>query len=221
MGKLPTWLRKLDAALEALCDPADPMTLSQLDGYLAGILVCPELILPGEWMPLVWNQNPDAEFVFDDEKQVRDAVELVMKLYNTISRNLQRGDDHYDPIFDVHSETGEMVPVLWLIGFSQAMSLRPESWLQIAESEDEDATTALAILLALASDGEADAEMPEDELEELFDLAPDMIPHCIQHLNDWRLRNYHQPGSASPKVGRNDPCPCGSGKKYKKCCGLN
>jgi uncharacterized protein YecA (UPF0149 family) len=22
-------------------------------------------------------------------------------------------------------------------------------------------------------------------------------------------------------VGRNDPCPCGSGKKYKKCCGVN
>ena len=26
-------------------------------------------------------------------------------------------------------------------------------------------------------------------------------------------------GLAAPKVGRNDPCPCGSGKKYKKCCG--
>ena len=25
----------------------------------------------------------------------------------------------------------------------------------------------------------------------------------------------------STKVGRNDPCPCGSGKKYKKCCGQN
>jgi SEC-C motif-containing protein len=24
---------------------------------------------------------------------------------------------------------------------------------------------------------------------------------------------------SQPKVGRNDPCPCGSGKKYKKCCG--
>ncbi|WP_367280582.1 SEC-C metal-binding domain-containing protein [uncultured Desulfovibrio sp.] len=24
---------------------------------------------------------------------------------------------------------------------------------------------------------------------------------------------------AAPRVGRNDPCPCGSGKKYKKCCG--
>lgn len=26
------------------------------------------------------------------------------------------------------------------------------------------------------------------------------------------------PVSSEPKVGRNDPCPCGSGKKYKKCC---
>jgi uncharacterized protein YecA (UPF0149 family) len=28
-----------------------------------------------------------------------------------------------------------------------------------------------------------------------------------------------EPRRSSPKVGRNDPCPCGSGKKYKKCCG--
>jgi preprotein translocase subunit SecA len=30
-----------------------------------------------------------------------------------------------------------------------------------------------------------------------------------------------QPVRKSEKVGRNDPCPCGSGKKYKKCCGVN
>ncbi|WP_245439754.1 SEC-C metal-binding domain-containing protein [Microvirga aerophila] len=29
------------------------------------------------------------------------------------------------------------------------------------------------------------------------------------------------PAPTFGKVGRNDPCPCGSGKKYKKCCGLN
>ncbi len=28
-----------------------------------------------------------------------------------------------------------------------------------------------------------------------------------------------KPAKAAPRVGRNDPCPCGSGKKYKKCCG--
>ena len=33
--------------------------------------------------------------------------------------------------------------------------------------------------------------------------------------------SYDAPASAvgQPKIGRNDPCPCGSGKKYKKCCG--
>jgi len=33
------------------------------------------------------------------------------------------------------------------------------------------------------------------------------------------LREGPAPVTAGPKVGRNDPCPCGSGKKYKKCCG--
>jgi preprotein translocase subunit SecA len=30
-----------------------------------------------------------------------------------------------------------------------------------------------------------------------------------------------EPVTKKEKVGRNDPCPCGSGKKYKKCCGRN
>ncbi|WP_442598519.1 SEC-C metal-binding domain-containing protein [Neobacillus sp. D3-1R] len=33
------------------------------------------------------------------------------------------------------------------------------------------------------------------------------------------MERQNQPSSLNPKVGRNDPCPCGSGKKYKKCCG--
>ncbi len=41
---------------------------------------------------------------------------------------------------------------------------------------------------------------------------------------EWRFRDAQVPEITqvrrdAPKVGRNDPCPCGSGKKYKKCCG--
>jgi len=36
---------------------------------------------------------------------------------------------------------------------------------------------------------------------------------------DGKVKSSKEPVSAGPKVGRNDPCPCGSGKKYKKCCG--
>jgi uncharacterized protein len=30
-----------------------------------------------------------------------------------------------------------------------------------------------------------------------------------------------QPFKSAPRPGRNDPCPCGSGRKYKQCCGKN
>ena len=33
------------------------------------------------------------------------------------------------------------------------------------------------------------------------------------------LLNWPKPQKVEEKVGRNEPCPCGSGKKYKKCCG--
>jgi hypothetical protein len=34
-----------------------------------------------------------------------------------------------------------------------------------------------------------------------------------------RLQRQEPARQAQPRVGRNDPCPCGSGKKFKKCCG--
>lgn len=51
--------------------------------------------------------------------------------------------------------------------------------------------------------------------------------HDHEHLDDhvhgpWCDHDHHHAEPyvrAMPKVGRNDPCPCGSGKKFKKCCG--
>ena len=46
-------------------------------------------------------------------------------------------------------------------------------------------------------------------------IEPDK-PEDISEVQ--RLLNPPKPKKAGPKVGRNDPCPCGSGKKFKKCC---
>ena len=43
-------------------------------------------------------------------------------------------------------------------------------------------------------------------------------PEDIRDLN--RLLNPPKPTIAEKKVGRNEPCPCGSGRKFKNCCGL-
>jgi hypothetical protein len=66
--------------------------------------------------------------------------------------------------------------------------------------------------------------MPEQAWSELEAMV---IGACLLDDQDQQIRYEDVPGNAGPppirnesdRVGRNDPCPCGSGKKYKKCCG--
>ncbi|MFC1683065.1 SEC-C metal-binding domain-containing protein [Candidatus Zixiibacteriota bacterium] len=48
-------------------------------------------------------------------------------------------------------------------------------------------------------------------------LSPDVAPDPVQVRAS--RAGKRQPVKADKKAGRNDPCPCGSGKKFKKCCG--
>ena len=41
------------------------------------------------------------------------------------------------------------------------------------------------------------------------------VPQAVIRINEF----FHTPQQKVAKAGRNDPCPCGSGKKFKKCCG--
>ena len=45
--------------------------------------------------------------------------------------------------------------------------------------------------------------------------------HGHHHTHHHHDHGGHTLRRAAPKVGRNDPCPCGSGRKYKKCCGAS
>ena len=92
-------------------------------------------------------------------------------------------------------------------------------------------TEAWRGLVILAEIDRAESRLPKEQIEALTVSAPDKIAGWIFDLNDWRLaqhgaapdsRTGARPFAASSgKVGRNAPCPCGSGKKYKRCCGLN
>ena len=57
--------------------------------------------------------------------------------------------------------------------------------------------------------------------QELRLLEAVCVQHEIDHLNGITIYDREiklEPTKVEKKVGRNDPCPCGSGKKYKKCC---
>ncbi len=227
MTSLPRYLQWLDARLSCLgTADSEPMLLSELDGFLAGILVCPELIMPREWLPVVLGQEDGSLGALNDEAALQETVELVLEHYNAVSRELQGCDGSYRPVFDIDTRHDETLWELWAGGFGRAMELRPESWAAITRADDEGAMLALAgmtALVSLADDGTGTA-YDRERTAALTEAAPDLIPEWVETLNRSRLLHaMDQPRAPakSTKVGRNDTCPCGSGKKYKKCCGLN
>jgi len=63
-------------------------------------------------------------------------------------------------------------------------------------------------------------EEDEEDSEPMPEKPPAPIPSATGSLTTGAITEPEpRPFTAPPKVGRNEPCPCGSGKKYKKCCG--
>ena len=59
----------------------------------------------------------------------------------------------------------------------------------------------------------------EDGLNYLCGGYRRFFGHCEPFVNELAAQKRKEPGNAAlPKIGRNDPCPCGSGRKYKNCC---
>jgi preprotein translocase subunit SecA len=61
--------------------------------------------------------------------------------------------------------------------------------------------------------------MPREQIKRVEVAKP--VAAGFAGAGDGTLKKKPVVKKASEKIGRNDPCPCGSGKKYKKCCGKN
>mgnify|MGYP006158742407 CR=1 FL=1 len=55
-------LDRLEELLQALPVENEPMTVSELDGFVTGLLACPEMIPPSDWLSQVWGVTGDAQF---------------------------------------------------------------------------------------------------------------------------------------------------------------
>ena len=87
--------------------------------------------------------------------------------------------------------------------------------------QDRRADQVVLPILALSSD--TPAEIQDQLSSDVRETIIDQLPATLQMIAAyWRssdsLFPRRQPNRAA-KIGRNAPCPCGSGKKYKRCCG--
>lgn len=222
-------LKQLEKELFALGE--ETMLIEELDGFIAGLLVCPDLIKPSEWLPVVWGQDiDDPQPAFDNLEHVNRVLGLLMERYNDVARTLMDRPDRYSPLFAVDQRNGDILWELWIQGFEKAVNLRPATWQKLLNT-DPDTATAMRGMLTFADIAGGDQRLPRKDRHVLTATAPDDIARWIVTLNEWRLTNYRSMQDARPmprspftsaqKIGRNDPCPCGSGKKYKRCCGLH
>ncbi|MGE0665033.1 MAG: UPF0149 family protein [Sphingomonadales bacterium] len=214
-------LDRLESMLFDVPAEAGGMLLDEFDGFVAGLLVCPEYVPPEEWVP-----KAVGIFEADAPDRIVDPQlrSLLIAHYDDVRHDLSDGQTLYQPVFSEDPRSGEILWELWAEGFAAAFFARGDSWLSILDEGDTEASAALSLLVSLAATATGTAEPGEEAPKGLIEIAHDIIPGCIETLFLHKMAHggignrlqFVRPGR---KIGRNEPCLCGSGKKYKKCCG--
>jgi uncharacterized protein len=191
----PIDLEVLDNYLMSDHAPDDSMGLSDLDGFLTGIVVGPELILPSEWLPVIWGgEEPE----FENEDDMRTVLGTIMGRYNEIVSCFHGDPDEFDPIFWEGPE-GNVIASDWAAGFLDAVALRPEAWKPLLE--DDEAGMFMMPLLLLNGDVEFDDGANEDAF---FVEAPDMIPTCVAAIHRFWTSLSQKPTSSRSRSRSRD-----------------
>ncbi|MDE4146979.1 UPF0149 family protein [Phaeobacter gallaeciensis] len=146
MTKEEKRLDRLNELLFALPVDNMPMTLSELDGYVTGVLACPEMIPPSEWLPEVWGETGDAQF--PDQKAAEETIGAVMEHYNSVAGTMTRSL-WIEPIYEVDPNSDETLWEPWVDGFTRAMRLRPEAWENLLDLADGETRATMIFMMAL------------------------------------------------------------------------
>ena len=215
-------LARLDALLESI-GPETSMTLEELDGFFAALACCTERVPMDEYLPLVLGLEGDDPV--PDNAEVAELCKLLEVHWLAVVGQLYEAQG-FAPVLS-YDEHGVAQGNAWAIGFLRGMSMRPDAW--SALDDDEEAVDILDPMMRLAEEvepgegepGEAVEVIPEKERPDVIEAMFDSVMDIHEFFREKRERSLAPATQRRPggKVGRNDPCPCGSGKKYKLCCG--
>ena len=214
----------LEELLTSDAVPEDCMDLEMLDGFIAAVRASPTRIAPEQWLPDVWSAHGE-DASFGSGSQMQRAIRLVRRYYNELATTLGEPEG-WEPFCYAASEGDTLgIGEEWVEGFAQGLELWPEGW---EKSVPEDAAKTVSemietVLAPWADDSAAEAD-DETRLKwlEVAVAGLGVIVGRWQALGIWQvelLPTDAPVGPAPAAAGRNDACPCGSGKKYKKCCG--
>jgi uncharacterized protein len=198
------------------------MDISMLDGFLTALVIGPNTLMPSQWLPSVWGEGQGQEMVWDSAEQAQRITSLIMRHMNDIIWMLQNDPENYEPLIYEREHDGKTVSIIdeWCTGFVQGAMLDGNAWAPLFDSE-EDHAFLLPIVLYGTETGLEELEK-KPELAQRHDKFAEALPSCVLAVRDYWMPARKAKSTfrrEEPIPGRNDLCPCGSGKKYKKCCG--
>ena len=226
----------LEAFLTAPERPPGTFTSRELQGFLFAVATSPELIQPSEWLPEIFD---GAEAGYADLREAQFILGEIMRIYNEVNAAVLEGDDVLPADCEIRTTGLENLdaeaPISqWSKGFVAGYQWLEETWdAYVPDERSEDFASLLLALGFFSSPTFAqavrdDMEAPKKSLAELANTVREILPEAAAEFA--RLGRMlravvaeveaedHTP-RRSVKVSRNAPCPCGSGKKFKKCCG--
>ncbi len=188
--------------------------VSELDGFFAAIACAPQTISPSLWLPALWGgeeHNP----AWDSAGDADAFTQYAMSFYNTVMADMHNAN--YEALYRqgvVNERTYTLVDD-WCTGFLRGINL----WGPISPADTRMLEITLEPIRQFSTEhglGEL-AELQDDEVEQRQQAIEPAVDKLFRYFFEHRTQG-QTITKVTPKSGRNDPCPCGSGQKYKKCC---
>jgi uncharacterized protein len=217
---------EFDRLADFLADEYSPsacMDISMLDGYLAAVVSGPNLVMADQMLRWIWDtENGEDSPEFQHKMEASEIIGLILRHYQHVNSALN--DGVYLPRMAKRDIDG------WCAGYYVAIAADMAGWTPLLVSQPK---LLSAILLHGTTDGEE--VLKSKTLTDMErDATVDSLTESSRQIHAYWLEQRRQglnrgetpgimpsrgPVRAPVKVGRNEPCPCGSGKKYKHCHG--
>jgi len=218
-------LRELDDFLCSDNVPETAMDLATLEGFFTALVIGPITIMPSQYLAWVWDmENGKEEIVYDSMDQMQHSMELTMWLWNHIADTFVKKPESFEPAYFRAAEWGVAE---WcegfLLGTHQGTQRTFNAWSQLWGIHPD----WIEPFLVLGDEDSAELIVKDDDVQEWMQDVPlalvDIHAYWLERRSNTDAFEFNSPTSLPvqqpPKVGRNEPCPCGSGMKFKKCCG--
>ena len=206
---------RLMELLDDKSEAHNTMRCDEVQGFMMALLSGPDALNPTNWLPEILGEESlfDAKERTEIERLVMAmAADMRMKLNKKILPDLWFYED----------EAGNPDFYTWCNAYLYALDIVPTDWFEAVDQEEfEDLFYPIMALGGIYDDEENGEVILHLNEKELTQLESD-LPHVLLDIYWYWQAIINKPQTVrreGEKVGRNDPCPCGSGKKYKACCG--